>query len=113
MSVSEIIDNVFQEYDDYMQIFNNVRTAFGSPVFPGDIQAQLHSPSMTNEELRAAVMGDRPVIKGEGNHWTVIFGIRGASQDNITRVVVYDPMTNEYRDRVWSPQVNADYFVVG
>jgi hypothetical protein len=113
MSVSQVIDSVFRVYDDYIQIFNNVQASFGSPVFPGDIQSQLYSPSMTNEELRAAVMGNRPVIKGEGVHWTVIFGIRGANQDNIARVVVYDPMSNAYRDEVWSPQVVADYFVVG
>ncbi len=113
LSVANMITQIFEVYPDYTAILDAACAEFGSPVFPANVGNQLHYQSITTNDLSAAILQDRPVIKGEGNHWTVIFGVRGNSQDSIAYITVYDPMTNSYRDVNWVPATRADYYIVG
>lgn len=113
-TVGFIIDNVFRGGDEwYGRVFNSVCSRMGTPVFPGSVSAQLHYQGISAADLTAAIQYGNPVIKGEGNHWVVIFGVCGTSENNITHITVYDPMANAYRDIAWTPATKADYYIVG
>jgi len=113
LSVANIITQIFQVYPEYTPILDAACGEFGTPVFPANVANQLHYQSITTNDLSAAIQQGKPVIKGEGNHWTVIFGVRGNGQNDIAYISVYDPMTNSYKDVNWVPATRADYYVVG
>jgi hypothetical protein len=112
LNPGEILDKVFRADPSYVDLMATVMSEMGSPVFPSGTPVRLHSPRISTADLVAAVTSDKAVIKGEGPHWTVIFGVMGPSQNSIVGVTVYDPMYDSYRAESWSPNVDADYYVV-
>ncbi|HEY3867279.1 MAG TPA: hypothetical protein VGM10_02980 [Actinocrinis sp.] len=110
--LQRIVDEVFLVNPGYAEMIGRVRSKFGSPVFPDGVLARLNQ-EMSTGDLVESILGDKAVLKGEGNHWTVIYGVRGTSAEEIATVCVYDPMTNGYLRRNWNPESKADYYIVG
>lgn len=111
-TLRQILENVFLTAPDYSDLMSTVVWKFGSPVFPQEVPAILHQ-GMRTDQLVTAITRGRAVIKGEGSHWTVVFGVRGESEQNITSICVYDPMGDTYEIESWDPGTQADYYVVG
>jgi len=108
----QIIENVFLAAPEYSEMIASVVWGWGTPVFPQGVPAVLRQ-NMDTTELAAAVTGGKVVIKGEGVHWTVIYGLLGNSPQGITAIRIYDPISDGYLAESWPPDGHVDYYVVG